>query len=179
MTTIESKAPETLTLPAIGLAAARLRPYVRETPVWEFRDPLIETLVGPGTSTVMKLELFQESGTFKARGAVLNVLALSGAQRAVGVTAVSAGNHAAAVAYAAQRLHTSAKVVVPTSVSPARFSLCQRLGAEIVLAEDVGDAFAKGRQIEQGEGRAMIHPFDGPVTMLATATLGLEFARQA
>ncbi len=159
------------TLQAITAAAARMAPYVRETPVWEWRDDVV--------SATLKLELFQHSGTFKARGAVNNVLSLTDDQRRRGVTAVSAGNHAAAVAYAAHTLGTSAKVVMPKTASPARMAICHRLGAEIVLAADVHEAFALVKAIESSEGRTFVHPFEGPTTATGTATVGLEFLRQA
>ncbi|MHB1326949.1 MAG: pyridoxal-phosphate dependent enzyme, partial [Gemmatimonadales bacterium] len=128
------------TLPAIDAAAARLAPFVRETPVWEWRDDIWQERAG---SVVLKLELFQYSGSFKARGALMNMLALTPDQVKRGVTAVSAGNHAAAVSYAARTLGTSAKVVMPRTASPARVALSERLGAEVVLADDVADAFSR------------------------------------
>lgn len=158
------------TLQAITAAAARLAPFVRQTPVWEWRDELM--------SATLKLELFQHSGTFKARGAINNILSLTDAERRRGVTAVSAGNHAAAVAYAAHTLGTSAKVVMPKTASPARMAICRRFGAEVVLSEDVHASFALVKHIELSEGRAFVHPFEGPTTATGTATLGLEFLRQ-
>ncbi len=158
------------TLQAITAAAARLAPFIRHTPVWEWRDELV--------SATLKLELFQHSGTFKARGAVNNILSLTDPERRRGVTAVSAGNHAAAVAYAAHTLGTSAKVVMPKTASPARMAICQRFGAEVVLANDVHEAFALVKQIESSEGRTFVHPFEGLTTATGTATLGLEFLRQ-
>src|SRR5437899_1495405 len=85
---------------AIAATRAALRPYLRTTPVFERCD------IGPldGTTVQFKFELLQASGTFKARGAFANMLALDAAQRAAGVTCVSAGNHAVAVAYAAMCL---------------------------------------------------------------------------
>ena len=158
------------TLQAITAAAARLAPFVRQTPVWEWRDELM--------SATLKLELFQHSGTFNARGAINNILSLTDAERRRGVTAVSAGNHAAAVAYAAHTLGTSAKVVMPKTASPARMAICRRFGAEVVLSEDVHASFALVKHIELSEGRAFVHPFEGPTTATGTATLGLEFLRQ-
>ena len=91
---------------------------------------------------------------------------------------MSAGNHAAAVAYAAHTLGTSAKVVMPKTASPARMAICRRFGAEVVLSEDVHASFALVKHIELSEGRAFVHPFEGPTTATGTATLGLEFLRQ-
>lgn len=165
-------------LASLTAAAGRLAPLVRETPVWAWRDDLIRSVLGPDTSVTLKLELFQHSGSFKARGAVMNLLELSDEERARGVTAVSAGNHAVAVAYAAHTLGTTAKVVMPRTASPARVALCRRYGAEVVLVDDVAQAFATVKEIETSEGRAFVHPFEGVRTATGTATLGLELLRQ-
>jgi threonine dehydratase len=166
------------TLPNINAATARLAPFIRETPVWEWRDQALATHLGRATDVVLKLELFQHSGSFKARGAIMNLLTLSPDELRRGVTAVSAGNHAAAVAYAAATLGAPAKVVMPNTASPARIAICQRYGAEVVLAEDVGHAFALVKEIESAEGRSFVHPFEGIRTATGTATLGLELLRQ-
>ena len=151
---------------------------VRETPVWAWRDELTNTLLAPGTQAVLKLELFQYAGSFKARGALNVMLGLDPAQLARGITAVSAGNHAIAVSWAARTLGTTAKVVMPNTADPFRIARCGALGAEVVLAEDVHAAFALADRIEREEGRAMVHPFEGPRTALGTATLGHELVRQ-
>ncbi|MEM8931386.1 MAG: pyridoxal-phosphate dependent enzyme [Acidobacteriota bacterium] len=128
---------------------------------------------------MLKLELFQHGGTFKPRGALLNLLAADDATRRRGVTAVSAGNHAIAVAFAAHSLDSHAKVVMPRSANPARVDTCREYGAEVVLVDNVHDAFDTVRRIERDEGRLFIHPFEGHLTALGTATIGLELCRQA
>ena len=137
--------------------------------------------VGPlaGTPVNFKFELLQVSGTFKARGVFSNLLALDDAQRAAGVTCVSAGNHAVAVAHAAMRLGIDAKVVMIQTASPFRVALCRRYGAELVMAENGALAFEAVRRIEQAEGRFFVHPFNGARTVLGTATLGDEWSSQA
>jgi threonine dehydratase len=170
--------PPGLALADIELAAGVLAPLVRETPAWVWRDELTERLLAPGTQVVLKLELFQYAGSFKARGALNVMLGLGPAGLAKGVTAVSAGNHAIAVAWAARTLGSSAKVVMPKTADPFRVSRCGALGAEVVLAEDVHAAFALAQRIERDEGRALVHPFEGPRTALGTATLGRELLRQ-
>lgn len=167
------------TLAAIEANAAALRGLIRETPVIPWDEPGIARFLGAGTRVTLKLELFQHTGTFKARGALTNVRALTPEQLARGVTAVSAGNHAVAVSWAAKRAGTSAKVVMPRTANPARVALSRALGAEIVLLDDVGRAFDEVQRIEREEGRTFVHPFEGPRTALGTATLGLEFIRQA
>ncbi len=163
----------------IDAAREALGERVRETPVVRWRSQVQEELFGAASEVLLKLELLQYTGTFKARGALTNLLNLEPAARARGVTAVSAGNHAAAVAYAAHSLGVSAKVVMTHNANPARVALCRSYGAEVVFAADVHTAFEVGRAIEADEQRSMIHPFEGWFTCLGTATLGAEFARQA
>lgn len=141
-------------------------------------DAALTREVAPGTRVVLKEELFQRTGTFKPRGALAVMLDLDRAALARGVTAVSAGNHAIAVAYAAQVLGSTAKVVMPKTASPYRVGKCRELGAEVELVEDVHRAFDRVKQIESEEGRTFVHPFEGPRTALGTATLGLELVEQ-
>ncbi|KVE29508.1 pyridoxal-5'-phosphate-dependent protein subunit beta [Burkholderia singularis] len=162
------------TLDEIAAQHFALTPWVTRTPVFERADlPKLE-----GTHVNFKLELLQASGSFKARGAFTNLLALGAERKSVGVTCVSAGNHAAAVAYAAMRLGTSAKVVMFNSANPARVALCRQYRAEIVMASSPADAFETVRRIEADEGRFFVHPFNGYHTVLGTATLGYEWATQ-
>ena len=120
MSRSEDAVPAPPTLAEIREARRRLGDRVRQTPVWRWRGREIEAAAGEGTEVFLKLELFQYSGTFKPRGALLNMLALSPGDLGRGVTAVSAGNHAIAVGYAARVLGTSAKVVMLSTANPAR-----------------------------------------------------------
>ena len=163
------------TLEAIRELSAALEPYVFKTPVFD-KDALADLA---GTRLNFKFELLQASGTFKARGAFSNMLALDDKQRQAGVTCVSAGNHAVAVAYAAMKLGIGAKVVMIKTASPFRVALCHQYGAEVVMADNGAAAFERVRQIEQEEGRFFVHPFNGYRTVLGTATLGYEWATQA
>ena len=95
------------------------------------------------------------------------------------VTAVSAGNHALAVAYAAKVLQTTAKVVMLESSSRSRVLGCQEYGAEVLLASDVHRAFDMVRAIEEQEGRVFVHPFEGPNVALGTGTVALELMDQS
>jgi threonine dehydratase len=128
---------------------------------------------------VFKLELFQVTGTFKARGALSAALGLSSEERARGVTAISSGNHAIAVAYAARAVGASARVVMIKTANPARVALARSFGAVVELAEDGPSGFRRVAEIEQTEGRTFIHPFEGPRTVTGTATLGVEYFEQA
>ena len=165
------------TLETIRWARAELGDRVRTTPTWRWRGRELEALVGD-TEVHLKLELFQYAGTFKPRGALLNMLALDTEAMARGVTGVSAGNHAIAVAFAARSLGTSAKVVMIETANPARIEACRAFGAELVMAGDAHQAFDEVRRIEAEEGRAFIHPFEGERTALGTATVGLELGEQ-
>jgi threonine dehydratase len=162
----------------IEAARQRLAPYVRATPC---------TVLGPhelgsdrefDSQLVFKLELLQVTGTFKARGALNVMLQLTEAERAAGVTAVSAGNHAVAVAWAARVLATSARIVMVRTANPARVQLARDYGAHIEMAEDGASAFRRVHEIEAEEGRFFVHPFEGPRTVTGTATLGAEFLEQ-
>jgi threonine dehydratase len=167
-----------LSLADIRQTREMIAPYVVETPVHDWRGREIEALLAPGTRVNLKLELFQQSGTFKARGAISNMLRLGPEALARGVTAVSAGNHAIATAWAAAALGTTAKVVMMGSANPARVAACRALGAEVVTAPDGRTAFEMVEAIARGEGRSFIHPFDGAFTALGTATLGMEWLEQ-
>jgi threonine dehydratase len=166
------------TVADIRRAREALGALVRETPAWRWKGRRIEAELGTNTEVFLKLELFQYSGTFKPRGALLNIMALDGRQLERGVTAVSAGNHAMAVGYAARALGTSAKVVMPKNANPARVAGCKAYGTQVVFVDDVHQAFAEVRRIEADEGRAFIHPFEGKTTITGTATVGLEWADQ-
>jgi threonine dehydratase len=162
----------------IQTARDRLGDRIRQTPVWQWRGRAIENAAGADTQVYLKMELFQYGGTFKPRGALLNALAMTDAEKQQGVTAVSAGNHAVATAFAARAIGTSAKVVMPKTANPARVALCRAYAADVVLVDDVTQAFDAVRQIESGEGRTFIHPFEGELTCLGTATVGYEWCRQ-
>lgn len=169
---------EAPSLDAIRTARARLGKLVETTPVRRLSSPLVERRLGE-TEVVLKEELFQRTGSFKPRGALCVMLDLSPEELARGVTCVSAGNHAMATAYAARVLGTTAKVVMPKNANPFRVSASRELGAEVVLVDNVHEAFAKVKEIEATEGRTFVHPFEGPKTALGTATVGLEFVEQA
>ncbi len=166
-----------ITLAAIGRNACRIAPYIVATPVRRWDDEQVAAAV-PGATVYLKEELFQRTGTFKARGALSVMLELDAAALARGVTAVSAGNHAIAVSYAAKVLGSTAKVVMPKNANAARVALCRELGAEVELVADVHIAFARVAEIAEQEGRTFVHPFEGPLTALGTATLGLELSEQ-
>lgn len=142
------------------------------------RCAAIEAEIGGATEVVAKLEFLQRTGTFKARGALATLRGLTPEQLRDGVTAVSAGNHAIATAFAAQALGTSAKVVMLSAANPSRVAACRAYGAEVVLVDDVHQAFAVAERIQQEEGRFFVHPFEGPAVAMGTGTIGLEICEQ-
>jgi threonine dehydratase len=160
-------------------AAARLAPHIVATAIQCWQGAELEARLDQQTQLYLKLELFQRTGTFKVRAAMLNVLDLTECERQHGVTAVSAGNHAIAVACAAQRIGVSAKVVMLATANPLRVAAAQAYGAEIVIAADGRTAFALAEDIRNTEGRAFIHPFDGRNVVLGTSGVGVEFLDQA
>ena len=172
-------APSDLSLAAIRHVRDKLGDRVVETPVRLWTDEALVDVLGGETHVFLKEELFQRTGSFKPRGALSVMLDLAPEALARGVTAVSAGNHAMAVAYAARTLGTTAKVVMPKTASAFRVERSRALGAEVELCDDVHIAFKRVKQIEREEGRAFVHPFEGRLTALGTATLGLELVSQA
>lgn len=167
-----------LTLGEIEAARHLLGGRVVTTPVLEWEGPTVTEQLSVGSRVFLKLELFQRTGSFKARGALLNMLSLTPEELARGVTAISAGNHAIAVAYAARVLGSNAKLVMIKTANPLRVELCRRFGAEIEFAENAHAGFERVAQIEREEGRPLIHPFEGLRTATGTATVGYELCTQ-
>ncbi len=168
-----------LTLAEIREARRLLGDRIVKTPVQALSGPPVDAAFAPGTKPLMKLELFQRTGSFKARGALLNVLMQGDAERARGFCAISAGNHAIAVAFAARSVGASAKVVMKTGANPFRVAECRRYGAEVEFVPDFDAGFRRVQEIQESEGRTFIHPFEGLRVAMGTATLGLEFLEQA
>jgi threonine dehydratase len=160
----------------VGALRERLAGQTELTPI--VRCAAIEEAIGGNTRVFAKLEFLQRTGTFKARAALATLYELSPEQLAIGVTAVSAGNHAIATAYAAQAVGTSAKVVMIRSANPSRIQACRAYGAEVVLADDVHQAFDIAERIQTEEGRYLVHPFEGPAVATGTGTVGLEICEQ-
>jgi threonine dehydratase len=173
--TSQHRAPR---LAEIEAAAQALAGRIVATPVVELASDRIRAHLPPAAQVAVKLELFQHAGSFKPRAALLHIDRLDAAARRRGVTAVSAGNHALAVAWAASCQGVSAKVVMPKTADPVRIAGCKALGAEVVLVDDVQALFPAMERIVATEGRYAIHPFEGPITALGTATCGLELMRQ-
>ena len=160
----------------VRLLHRRLQEWLQVTPVLHCRS--LEQRLGGGIEIHAKMEFLQQTGTFKPRGALSTMLNLDAQQLQAGVTAVSAGNHAIATAFAARALGTTAKVVMIMNASPARIGTCRQYGAEVILAENVHTAFDLVEEIREKEGRYFVHPFEGPNVALGTGTVGLEICEQ-
>jgi threonine dehydratase len=167
-----------LSLENIRACRRGLGEAVVRTPVLQWHGEHYERLGADGIEVWLKLELFQHTGTFKARGALNSVRHLDPEARKRGITAVSAGNHAIAAAFAARESGTTAKVVMIRTANRARIERARNYGAEIIFADDGPSAFRIAEEIRRSEGRAMVHPFEGPYVAQGTGTLGLEFVEQ-
>ncbi len=174
-----SDSPAPPTLAEVADAARTLAPSLVATPQLPWAGRAVTAHVLQGTRISIKLEALQHTGSFKARGALLALATLDDDARARGVTAVSAGNHAMAVAFAAARVGSSAKVVMPQNADAGRIAGARELGAQVVLVEHVHAAFAEVERIVAEEGRTFVHPFEGPIVATGTGTIGLEMLRDA
>jgi threonine dehydratase len=159
----------------IAAAERIIRPYVRRTPVIELDGGEL----GVRCATVtLKLESLQHSGSFKARGAFVNLLTRDVPDS--GVVAASGGNHGAAVAYAAMRLDRPAKIFVPTISSAAKVDRIRGYGADLVVTgARYADALAAAEEWMGSSGALAVHAFDQLETLLGQGTLALELAEQA
>jgi threonine dehydratase len=158
-----------LTLDMICRAQHRLRGLVHRTPLIHSRA-ISEHL---GAPTYLKLECLQKTGSFKPRGAFNRILEMSEEERKRGVVAVSGGNHAQGVAYAAKHVGIAATICMPASTPPNYLDATRGYGAEIVLCQDIRAAFAETARRQQ-EGRVLVHPFDDPLVAAGQGTVGLE-----
>jgi len=148
---------------------------VRVTPL-EHSRVLAAAAGGP---VHLKCENLQRTGSFKIRGAYTRIARLSREERAAGVVAASAGNHAQGVALAAQLLDTTATVFMPTSAALPKVDATRNYGAEVRLAGgSVDEALAFAREYEAETGAVLVHPFDHPDIVAGQGTVGLEVLEQ-
>src|SRR5229473_4224735 len=159
---VMSNASDAVNPEQIARCEKLIRPYIRRTPVVEI--DAADVGLAPG-SVFLKLELFQHSGSFKARGAFANLLARK--VPTAGVVAASGGNHGAAVAYAAMTLNIPAKIFVPSISSPAKIARIRSYRADLVVTgERYADALAASETWAAESGALTIHAFDQPETLL-------------
>ena len=158
-----------ISLSDIEQARARISPYVRHTPL----VPSATFTRMLGTNIYFKQEVFQKTGAFKVRGAFNKMLTLTEAERRTGVVAVSGGNHAQAVGYAARVLGLKAMIMMPQKTPANYIEATKGYGAETMITPTVADAFAEAARYSS-EGWCEVHPFNDPLVMAGQGTLGLE-----
>ena len=163
-----------VTLNAMRMRTDELKSMVVRTPVVPLQSSLISRILDNGT-LYLKLECFQHTGTFKARGALSVARSIPIAKKSKGITAASAGNHAIASAWAARQCNMSAKVVMQSSANPFRVALARAENAEVIMKDGGPATFGEAERLQREEGRTFIHPFEGINTTLGAAGVGLEF----
>jgi threonine dehydratase len=155
----------------IRAAQARLAGQVLDTPFLGSRT--LSDIAG--CEVYLKFENLQFTASFKERGALNKLASLSDAERARGVLAVSAGNHAQGVAYHAQRLGIPATIVMPRFAPTVKVESTRRFGAAIVLEGDTfDDARRHGLELATKRGLTVVHPFDDPAVIAGQGTIGFE-----
>jgi threonine dehydratase len=128
----------------------------------------------------LKCELFQRTGSFKPRGVLNKLATLTPEEKQRGVIAISAGNHAQAVAFAAAEEGVDALVVMWQGASELKVAATRGYGAAVDQeAKDPAEAFERLDRLQQETGRTLVHPFDDPVVIAGAGTVGLEIERQA
>ncbi len=164
-----------ITLADIETARRRIRDRIYLSPC-----AYTETLSRmTGCRLFLKLENLQMTGSFKERGALNKMLSLSETQRAAGMIAASAGNHAQGVARAAQVLGSKAIIIMPETTPLAKIRGTQELGAEIMLyGSGYDEAFDKAQELQREHGYTFIHAFDDPLVIAGQGTIGLELLEQ-
>jgi threonine dehydratase len=152
-------------------AAARLAPRLRPTPFLPSR--VLSEMTG--AQVLVKFENHQFTASFKERGALNKLLCLDKAQRARGVSAMSAGNHAQGVAYHAKELGIPATIVMPAATPTVKVEHTRAHGATVILVgENLAEANAEAQRITEKQGLVFIHPYDDPEVMAGQGTVALE-----
>jgi threonine dehydratase len=166
----------TITLDHVREAAAAIAGHVVETPCIVSR-----TLSGiTGAEVWLKFENLQFTASFKERGALNKLRTLTDAQRAAGVLAVSAGNHAQAVAYHAERLGIRATIVMPRFTPHVKVERTRGFGAEVILSgETFDEARRAGLETAKERGATLVHPYDDPLVIAGQGTIALEMLAAA
>ncbi|WP_136066631.1 threonine ammonia-lyase [Modicisalibacter radicis] len=163
-----------LTLAALQQARERILHRLSPSPIVD--DAALSRRLGRPVR--LKAELFQPTGSFKPRGS-LNWLATAGdAELARGLGAVSAGNHALGLAWAAAERGVAVTIVMPEDASPFKVEGSRALGAEVILHGDINDAWALMHQLVERRGLTLVHPYDDPRIIAGQGSVGLEILEQ-
>ncbi len=162
--------PSLVTLSAVKRAQEQISGKVHHTPVKSSAS------LGRmfGCNLFLKEELFQRTGAFKLRGALVRIAALSAQERRQGVCTVSAGNHAQGTALAANMAGIPCLVVMPVNAVRSKVDATRDYGAEVILHGDLTTIFERVHQEEKDRNLTFIHPFDHPDIIAGQGTVGLE-----
>jgi threonine dehydratase len=166
----------------IRAAAALVEGRVHRTPLLTSRSALrrIEAHGGPAPRSVrLKAESLQKTGSFKVRGVLNRVSALDREERQRGLITISAGNHAAALAWGAAAEGIPCTVVMPAAADRAKVDASAAYGAEVVLHGDTHQAFEECLRLRDERGLTFVHPFDDPLIIAGAGTVGLEIVSDA
>jgi len=166
----------TVTLSDIEAARRIIATQVLRTPM--LPAPKLSALTG--AQVWVKYENLQVTNSFKERGALVKLTALGEAERARGVIAMSAGNHAQAVAYHARRLNIPATIVMPVTTPFVKVAATEAYGATVVLhGETVADAQVRAEEIATERTLVWVHPYDDPHVIAGQGTIALEMLEEA
>ena len=163
-------------LPAnVVLAANRMAPHIRETPL--DRSPFFSDLTG--ANVFLKLENLQFTGSFKLRGAFNKLLSLTPQQRTAGCVAASSGNHGAAVAFAMSKLDTKGVIFVPEGTSTTKVDAIKRAGGDVrFFGTDGLDTEMHAREYAAENGMCYLSPYNDEDVVAGQGTCGVEIAKQ-
>ena len=168
--------PYAIDLGDVQRAAETVAGHVLRTPL--VPAPRLSELTG--ATVCVKHENMQATGAFKERGAVNKLSSLTPEERARGVVAMSAGNHAQAVAYHAKRFGIPATIVMPVGTPLVKVENTRAHGARVVLHGDtLADAGDKALELARGERLTLVHPYDDPLIMAGQGTVALEMLADA
>lgn len=167
----DTATPSLPTVDDVRRAAQRIAPWIVKTP-FVFSQTLSQKL---GAPVWLKFENLQFTASFKERGALNKLLLLTPEERARGVIAASAGNHAQGVAYHATQNGITATIVMPRSTPNTKVERVREHGARVVLfGADFAEAAAEMRRLAVAEGLMIVHPFDDAAVIAGQGTLALE-----
>ena len=156
----------------IAQRAAEIEPYIRHTPLVE------APALAEGTALRLKLENYQVTGAFKARGAVSKLVAMTDVQRQNGVISASTGNHGAAVAYAAKQFGVNAKVYVPKNADPGKVKTIINWGAEVCMyGNDCVETEQHARMMAIAERKTFVSPYNDPDVLMGQGSIAIELLK--
>lgn len=167
-----SPAASLVTLDAIREAQGAIASHVHLTPVAGSTYLSSRT----GARVVLKLELFQKTGSFKVRGVINTLRQLSPEERSRGVISLSAGNHAQALAWGAAQFGIRATIVMPATAVPSKVAATRGYGGEVIQTS--GDLLATALELQRERGLTLVHPFDDARVIAGQGTVGLEILSQ-